>query len=243
MCTVTFLPIGDSLVFTSNRDETLTRPLAFAPALAELGGKQVLFPRDPKAGGTWCAVANDGTVAVLLNGAFERHIPGGNYRRSRGLVLLDIVSSSDPMREIDMYDMNGIEPFTLLLYRQARFIEFRWNGLRKHIKELSLTTPCIYSSATLYAPEIIKQRERWFEEYLTDGQAKTAESVRDFHSSAGRGDTANGLVMNRGEFFKTQCITQAVWTSYSISLYHHDLIRTEVHEERMRISEKIIYKK
>ena len=233
---MTFLPLSDSLVFTSNRDETLTRPLAFAPALAEIGGKQVLFPRDPKAGGTWFAVADDGTVAVLLNGAFERHIPGGNYRRSRGLVLLDIVSSSDPMKEADVYDMTGIEPFTFLLYRHVRFIEFRWDGLRKHIKELSLTTPCIYSSATLYEPQIVKQRERWFEAYLADGEAKTAASIRDFHSEAGRGDAANGLVMNRGEFFKTQCITQAVWKGDSISLYHHDLIREEVHEEGIKIS-------
>ena len=225
MCTVTFMPIGDQLIFTSNRDEILTRPLAFAPDFMERNEKILLLPKDPKAGGTWFAVANDGTVAVLLNGAFQPHAFGGVYRKSRGLVLLDIIAAPDPFAEIDVYDLAGIEPFTLLLFRSMQFAEFRWDGIGKYIKELSPDSPSIYSSAMLYEPPIIAQREIWFDQFLHDGHHKSAQSVRDFHSSAGRGDVKNGLVMSRGELLKTQCITQAVLDIQDIRLYHHDLIR------------------
>ncbi|MGL1516781.1 NRDE family protein, partial [Vibrio parahaemolyticus] len=48
------------------------------------------FPKDPDGGGTWIALKENGDVAILLNGAFENHIPAYPYRRSRGLIFLDI---------------------------------------------------------------------------------------------------------------------------------------------------------
>lgn len=231
MCTVTFLPLGDTIVFTSNRDEALSKPLAFAPALSEINGKKILFPKDPRAGGTWFACAADSAIAVLLNGAFTRHIPTGNYRRSRGLVLLDIIAAVDPFAEIHAYDFTGIEPFTLILFRPGHvMLEFRWDGSSRYYKDLDQAQPYIYSSATLYEPAIIHQREEWFREFLKNGEVKTPQSIIAFHSSAGRADAQNGLVMSRGELLKTQCITQAVMTAGAIDLYHHDLIQgTEAH--------------
>lgn len=239
MCTVTFIPQGGNIIFTSNRDETIARPLAFAPALEIVNGKQLVFPKDPKAGGTWFCVAENGVVIVLLNGAFIRHIPTGNYRRSRGLVLLDIISADYPFAEVTEYNYEGIEPFTLLLYKQGSdsnsFSEFRWDGKQQYFKELSLDQPCIYSSATLYEPAIIKQRQKWFDEFLKNGEDKTPQAVRLFHHSAGKGDSTNGLVINRGELLKTQCITQAVIGINSISLYHHNLIKDTEYQNLVNI--------
>ena len=243
MCTVTFIPDGDTLIFTSNRDEAVSRPLAFAPAIEILNHKTLLFPKDPRAGGTWFCVAEDGTIAVLLNGAFARHIPTGNYRKSRGLVLLDIISNESPLLELQNYNFDQIEPFTLLLYLRDRietsFTEFRWDGESRYFKNIDSTSPCIYSSATLYDPPIIKQREEWFSEFLKNGQEKTPRSVRDFHHTAGRGDSTNGLVMSRGEFLKTQCITQAVVSRRDIELYHHDLIGDTEDHKTLIISQKV----
>jgi hypothetical protein len=242
MCTVTFLPLGDKLVFTSNRDEALSRPLALFPAIEEYNGKKLLFPKDPRAGGTWFAASADGIVAVLLNGAFVRHIPTGDYRKSRGLVLLDIIASRNPFAELHTYELNGIEPFTVIMYRQdmdgGDMIEFRWDGKTKYYKGLDLEQPHIYSSATLYEPAIIQQREQWFDEFLKTPDEKTPESIRAFHASAGRGDSQNGLIMNRGGILRTQCITQAVLTDGEIDLYHHDLIQDTESSSSLIISSK-----
>lgn len=241
MCTVTFFPIGDQVVFTSNRDEAISRPLALAPAVSELNGKTLLFPKDPRAGGTWFAVTAEGTVAVLLNGAFKRHIPTGHYRMSRGLVLLDIISSDDAYAMLHTYDLRDIEPFTLLIYTcGSRHIltEFRWDGESRYLKDVDPTKPCIYSSATLYTPEIIHQREIWFSQFLKNGMDKTPSSIVDFHASAGRGDAENGLVMSRGKLLKTQCITQAVLMKTAIDFYHHDLISDTIDRKTLAILSK-----
>jgi hypothetical protein len=36
-----------------------------------LNNKNVIYPKDPQAGGTWYAVGDNGSVLVLLNGANE----------------------------------------------------------------------------------------------------------------------------------------------------------------------------
>ena len=115
---MTFLPLADTFVFTSNRDESIERPLALAPAIELMGGKRLLFPKDPGAGGTWFATAEDGTIGVLLNGAFVRHTRLDHYRKSRGLVLLDIISNVDPLVDLYGYDLNEIEPFTVILFSE-----------------------------------------------------------------------------------------------------------------------------
>jgi uncharacterized protein with NRDE domain len=57
--------------------------------------KNVIYPKDPKAG-TWYVVDEKGTVLVLLNGANEKHVAGLNYRKSRGLIVLDIIGNVSP---------------------------------------------------------------------------------------------------------------------------------------------------
>ena len=235
MCTVTFLPLADTFVFTSNRDESIERPLALAPAIELMGGKRLLFPKDPGAGGTWFATAEDGTIGVLLNGAFVRHTRLDHYRKSRGLVLLDIISNVDPLVDLYGYDLNEIEPFTVILFSEKILFEFRWDGETKHFEELDMKKPHIYSSATLYEPRIIAEREQWFDEFLHDQREKTPESIRAFHSSAGRGDAQNGLIINRGGVLRTQCITQAVWRAGDIDFYHHDLILDHEHHIHLPI--------
>ena len=59
------------MLITSNRDEHIMRKNALAPAEQDINGKKVVFPKDPKAGGSWFAVAEDGAVVVFLNGAFR----------------------------------------------------------------------------------------------------------------------------------------------------------------------------
>lgn len=71
MCTVSFVATNDKIIITSNRDEKTVRPSAIPPRNYTVNGKKLIFPKDPKAGGTWFVANADGTILVLLNGADE----------------------------------------------------------------------------------------------------------------------------------------------------------------------------
>ena len=70
MCTVTFLPKGkNDYILTSNRDETPTRA-ALEPKAYSIGSKEIYFPKDPLAGGTWIATDKQRFTLCLLNGGY-----------------------------------------------------------------------------------------------------------------------------------------------------------------------------
>ena len=89
MCTVSFVNANGKIIITSNRDEKIIRPKAIEPKSYCINNKNILFPKDPKAGGTWFAVDEYSNIIVLLNGADEKHIVTGNYKKSRGLIVLE----------------------------------------------------------------------------------------------------------------------------------------------------------
>ena len=69
MCTVSFLPLDNGFILTSNRDERALRKPAEFPATYQSNSGTVTFPRDGKAGGTWIA-ASKTKMICLLNGGF-----------------------------------------------------------------------------------------------------------------------------------------------------------------------------
>ena len=111
MCTVSFVYSQDKIIITSNRDEKVIRPNAIPPKKHTINGKSIFFPKDPKAGGTWFAVDVYGTVLVLLNGAEEKHEVKLPYRKSRGLIVLDIISSESPKDFWSQIDLENSNPF------------------------------------------------------------------------------------------------------------------------------------
>ena len=86
MCTVSFLPLENGFILTSNRDERALRKKAIFPSYQESKAGTVIFPQDGEAGGTWFATA-DTRMICLLNGAFKSHEKQPPYRHSRGKVV------------------------------------------------------------------------------------------------------------------------------------------------------------
>ena len=160
MCTVSFIPVGDKFYITSNRDEKLSRKRALPPAIHEHDGTKILFPKDADAGGTWIAAKENGDVAVILNGAFINHISTPPYRKSRGLILLDILAREKPSAAFSKIDPDEIEPFTIVLLENKSLFEFRWDGNEKYGKKLAKQQSHIWSSATLYDGLTVKKREK-----------------------------------------------------------------------------------
>lgn len=222
MCTVSFVRVNDAVVITSNRDEHIRRPHADAPALHQCKDKKLIYPRDAKAGGTWFAAADTGTVCVLLNGAFEKHIPVPPYRKSRGLVLLEVMESASPLLYFNKMDLLNIEPFTLVLYHHELLYELRWDGTARYETQKDVSDNHIWSSATLYNEETITLRRNLFEQFLQSVPAVSANSIHEFHASD-NGDNENGFVICRPTGMTTFSITQAVVTKGGISFQHTDL--------------------
>lgn len=232
MCTVSFIKRGDTYFITSNRDEHISRRNAFEPKEELINGKRVVFPKDPRAGGTWFAVNEDGVVAVLLNGANEPHIPTGGYARSRGLIVLEVVGQDNPEGHLSEIDLDNIEPFTLLVFQENRLSELRWDGHKRAISELKSDHERIWSSVTLYDKEAIEERELLFKAFLKSKKVD-AESVVDFHSN-NHGDLENGFIIDRATGLKTFSVTQVMLSKNGIQMVHHDLLNTKKHKLRLR---------
>lgn len=224
MCTVTFVHSNDKIIITSNRDEQVLRPNAIEPKNYKINNKNLIYPKDPKAGGTWYVVDENGTVLVLLNGADEKHQVLGNYRKSRGLIVLDIISSFSPIKAWEEINLDNIEPFTLVLFESSNLYQLRWNGSKKDKLVLDINQNYIWSSTTLYPKEVRENRARWFSEYMNSKTDFSEEDMFHFHRYTENENSENGLVINRNDFLKTLSITQTIIENKEARIKHYDLI-------------------
>lgn len=202
MCTVSYLPQqGNSFILTSNRDEHVGRQQALPVDKYKINDTIVYYPKDQKAGGSWIASGSNGYTICLLNGAFKAHTSTGNYRKSRGLMLLDFFNYQSPADFIERYDFSNIEPFTLIFVRHQGTViglcELRWDGEQTHHLNYDASLPHIWSSVTLYTDEVIQQRQQWFQDWLKRNPVPTKDSILMFHHFGGDGSKENDLVMNR----------------------------------------------
>jgi uncharacterized protein with NRDE domain len=227
MCTVSFVCTNDAIIITSNRDEKIIRPSAIPPKNYTLNGKNIIYPKDPKAGGSWYVVDENGTVLVLLNGADEKHEIHLPYRKSRGLIVLEMISSTSPKEFWNEIDLENIEPFTLVLFQEKQLFQLRWNGVEKSTVVLEIDENYIWSSSTLYSKDIREQRSNWFYSFLDANPEITEEKMLHFHRYTETDNNEHGLVINRNNELKTLSITQAVIEKNKVVLRHLDLIANE----------------
>lgn len=223
MCTVSFVFANAKTIITSNRDEQVARPHAIEPRRYSVNNRNVIFPKDQKAGGTWYAITEDGTVLVLLNGAAEKHQLKSSYRRSRGLIVLDIISAISPVMAWETIDLTDIEPFTLVLFQDKKLYQLRWDEIKKETLPLDAAQNHIWSSSTLYPSEVRQKRAGWFHTFLAARPNVTEQEMLHFHRYTEEGNSENGLVIDRNGLLKTLSITQTVIDKNKIVLSHHDL--------------------
>jgi uncharacterized protein with NRDE domain len=233
MCTVTYVsPAPGQFILTSNRDEAPARG-ATRLVVEEKNGKQLIFPQDPTAGGTWIAAASNQRLACLLNGAFEVHDRQTPYRLSRGIMVLDSFSYPSASAFLKQYPFEGIEPFTLILYDHGALWELRWDGQEQFVRALDPQGTHIWSSATLYPADVRFRREQWFAQWLEKRPPLTIHSLLQFHQNAGDGDTWNDVVMNRAEVVRTVSITSIEKTESWFNFRYMNLLTAA--EEKAQI--------
>ncbi|WP_205511310.1 NRDE family protein [Longitalea arenae] len=233
MCTVTFIPVRDNIYITSNRDEKHWRSNALPPGIHAGQSGNLLFPKDGDAGGTWIAAHENGHAIVFLNGAFVRHTPQPPYRKSRGLILLDLLDdATDPVQRFKEISLDGIEPFTAVVW-MGRLFECRWDGEKKHMTPLAATAPHIWSSATLYDEKVVKKRKSWFNKWLQKHPAPTPDDILHFHQFTGDGDAHNDLRMNRNGQVFTVSVTQLALTDEITRMHYLDLKNNNAFTEQL----------
>lgn len=224
MCTVTYVPTENGFIFTSSRDERYDRKETKFPVITD----NLIFPQDLEAKGTWIA-SNSYRLACLLNGGFIKHERKLSYKKSRGLMLLDSFNFKSINDFVSTYDFEGMEPFTFICIDNDYVHELRWDEVIIHHSKKSLTNRHIWSSATLYEPNIVLEREKWFFDWHNTNNNPNLAFCRDFHYKAGEHDSFNSVMLNR-ETKGTISITSVEKTATSHQFIYDDFsqpIRTE----------------
>ena len=238
MCTVIYYPGKDGILFSSCRDEDPARPLALLPAFYKAGDRSAVYPKDGTAGGTWAGMNDEGDVIILLNGAFEKHVREKEYRKSRGLIVRDLLFAVDVIDQWTIYDLRNIEPFTLVIRHQKKLYEAVWNAEQIMLTEMDPRLPHIWSSSTLYDKNAQKIRRQWFNEGLKRNAIKDIPSLQSFLLA--HNDPGNGFVMKRHERLATLSISCFRFCDSRVSLYYNDLIKKEESELSLSIKADVL---
>lgn len=223
MCTVTLIPKGkNDFVLTSNRDEAPNRT-TLSPEFYEINKTRLLYPKDEVAGGSWIGVSEKRRVLCVLNGGFEAHERKTPYKLSRGVVMKGFLIVENLDKAIEDYNLEGVEPFTLVIVDWASEMNFKelvWDGKEKHFSSLPFE-PKIWSSSSLYNAQMKQERLQWFNDFIYKNEL-SAKSIMNFHKTAGIDNNDYGVIMDRF-FVKTTSITQIVKSNNEISMSFKNL--------------------
>jgi len=231
MCTVSFFNTGTSLILTSNRDEKKDREKAIFPSILDLEDHTIYYPKDKKALGTWIVADTKGDIAILLNGAFQKHEVHPPYRKSRGIILLDLAKDKNIVNAFHKYPLLEIEPFQLLVYSQKELFRLIWDGEHKHIIPLPTHENYLLSSSTLYNDDIVIEREKAFKQ-LQRTEKITDRQILEFHKTHQIEEEPNIEKIIK-EKFATVSITQLIVTEKNIELSYYDLAENKMQKEKI----------
>jgi uncharacterized protein with NRDE domain len=202
MCLLSFVKIGDQQIFTSNRDISHLRPKALNIQAYKIRKEEIHFPKDHK-GGTWLAY-NQKKILFLLNGAKENHVSKSSYRKSRGLILLELFQADSITEDWNLIDLTDIEPFTLVAFQKGDLIELIWDGIQKTTTQKNTEESHIWLSSTLYTQEEKKSVSAIF----NSKNFSTSEQLLSFNQEYNYGSIKD--VKTRIERVKTTCHYQLI---------------------------------
>ena len=234
MCTVIYLPGQAGLPrFISIRDEHKARALARKPMIKHEGDVDVLSPIDPLGGGSWIGVNGFLDTIVLFNGAFTKHTAGGVYRMSRGVIVKQLLETGIPLVEWTYIPIEGVEPFSLLVFTDAQLYRLTWDGKQKHQEVLNKQVPHIFSSVTLYDAHASGQREslflQWYNQ-VTERSNTPIEALCDLTN-----DTYNGFLIKRENGIHSQSISDIQYQKQSVSFRYHDLVDQSIYTAKINL--------
>ncbi len=230
MCTVSFIPLQNGFVLTSNRDEKVDRR-TIAPKVYLEKEVKLLYPKDYLGGGTWIVAKENNTCMVLLNGAFVKHKKKPSYRKSRGVILIEIIQAQFPLLFFQEMNLENVEPFTIIILENNMLTEVKWDEVEKHIIPKSIKKPHIWSSATLYNRIQKNKRKQWFDNFCRYNNPLELDKILSFHSNTQITNTEFGLIINREDNTKTVSITQLLIKKSKLEMTYIDRINNIIIEK------------
>jgi uncharacterized protein with NRDE domain len=227
MCTVVFIPHEEKVFFASLRDESPLRQRALTPAITTINSVSFISPKDPVAGGTWIGANDLGNTIILLNGGFDNHRREKYYRKSRGMIVSELLATELPVTEWAITDMKNIEPFTLITWNTKDLFQLTWDGAKKHKIELDAAVPHIWSSATLYNTTAREYRKELFQKWINANPVVSKQTILSFFKTYT--DVQNGFIMNRDEKTKTLSYTSLEINHTNAAMSYYDLLENTDH--------------
>jgi len=220
MCTVTYVPTENNYIFTTNRDEHISRADSNFPIKRSINGEMVYFPQDPVANGTWIASSKTKLICVL-NGGFIKHKHQPPYRRSRGLIVLDRFEYNGFKDFVESVDLDNIEPFTMIAIDfnsdKHQLYELVWDGDVKHFRLFDNNNKYIWSSSPLYPDDVKAIRQVLFQQ----ADLNSKDAILQFHKS--KPSTLARpyqFIMKRDNGLLTMSTTQISWETTDKIMHH-----------------------
>lgn len=200
MCTVSWVHEDEGYQLFCNRDERISRAPGLGPRLAARAGVRFVAPIDGDFGGAWIGVNEFGVSLCLLNGAPR---PAGRVpapHRSRGLLVLDLLSATclaEINERVWRQDLSPFTPFTLAVLEPglpAAVLE--WDGEETAIAPYGDPYMPLVSSSFDQAGVLASRRE---ELARAAGSAARLDSdvLHAFHRSHGNRPSAYSPCMHR----------------------------------------------
>jgi hypothetical protein len=224
MCTVTYLPLpNNNFILTSSRDVPYARKKASNPDEFSEDTIELNYPKDGEVGGTWIGTSSKNRLICLLNGGFYYHTSFSSYKQSRGLIVKELLKVDDIRKGVKEIDLTGVEQFTLTIVDWndgLELLEFVWDGAKKHLKKMKQESH-IWSSSTLYDRSVKKMRKDWFVDWQSTNEF-TQENILEFHHTAGIGDPAIDIKMDR-KVGGTVSITSVLKDNETISMNYESI--------------------
>lgn len=234
MCTVIYIPQKNGALFSSCRDEHPGR-LTIPPKIKLHNDTRIVYPQDKEKGGTWIGATENGTAVILLNGGFERHVKTGNYAKSRGLIALALLGQTNVVGAWTGQSLMNIEPFTLIVWQTNKLYQLIWDGQRKYKKQLDVSKPAIWSSATLYDNASVALRNTWFNKVFCNLDEINEETL--LHFLLQHNDPQNGFVMHRSDALKTVSISMMRLQTKKVCLTYYDLVNQTNTTEHLQLTD------
>jgi hypothetical protein len=151
--------------------------------------------------------------------------------------MKDFFKYNDAIEFFDKVDLYNIEPFTMIIFDRNRLFELVWDGMVKNVNELDKNKMHVWSSSTLYTPELQQLRRKWFHDWFEAMPELSLENIMALHRNGGKEDPKNGYIMNRDNRVCTVSITHIIKDKNKIEMIYEDRIKDSIQKSSVNINQ------